>query len=221
MEGQREETQTYFGIRALTRLQAALLRVATDLNALGARWALVGALAVAARAEPRQTSDVDFVVLVSDDREAEGIVSALLGRGYSFFEQLEQRKGERLVGMRLRTSGLGGEQVVVDLLFRFSGIEPEIVEAAEAEMLEILPGFPVPVATRGHLLALKVLAAEEREKDLLDIPLLLKVASESDLVEARNAVDLISRRGVYQGDTDLGKALAEHLRSYRERRDLL
>jgi hypothetical protein len=44
--------------------------------------AAIGGLAVAARAEPRTTRDLDVAVAVSGDREAEGIVLAMRSRGY-------------------------------------------------------------------------------------------------------------------------------------------
>lgn len=201
----------------MTRLQQALVRIAGDLHALGARWALIGALAVAVRAQPRQTTDIDLVVLAPSDRDAERIVRNLLGRSYSVVKQLEQKSGERLAGMRLLAPGETEGGILVDLLFAFSGIEGEVVEAAE--VLEVLPGLASPVATLGHLLALKVFAAEERGKDLVDIPLLLDAASERDLLEARKAVDLIARRGMWQGERDLGQALADHLREHRRRRE--
>jgi len=43
-------------------IEAALRRIAVDLDARGRHWALVGGLAVSARAEPRTTRDVDVVV---------------------------------------------------------------------------------------------------------------------------------------------------------------
>lgn len=47
---------------ALTRLERALAAVPPVLDALGARYAVVGGLAVSARAEPRLTRDVDLAV---------------------------------------------------------------------------------------------------------------------------------------------------------------
>lgn len=52
----------------MNRVEAALRRVASDLDARGVRWALVGGFAVSARTEPRFTRDVDVAVLVEDDR---------------------------------------------------------------------------------------------------------------------------------------------------------
>lgn len=58
--------------------------------------------------------------------------------------------------------------MIVDLLFASSGIENEVV--ASADLLEVLPGLTVPVATTAHLIALKVLAYSEpgfnRERDV-------------------------------------------------------
>jgi len=47
-------------------LTEALLQVASDLTILGRRFALVGGLAVSARAEIRFTRDVDLAVAVVD-----------------------------------------------------------------------------------------------------------------------------------------------------------
>lgn len=54
----------------MTGLEEVLKRAANDLDAVGARWAIIGGLAVATRAAPRFTQDVDFAVSVADDAEA-------------------------------------------------------------------------------------------------------------------------------------------------------
>jgi hypothetical protein len=56
-------------------VDAVLRQAAADLDVIGARWAVIGGLAVAFRAEPRFTKDVDLAVAVADDQEAEGPVS--------------------------------------------------------------------------------------------------------------------------------------------------
>jgi hypothetical protein len=66
----------------LDPVEAALKQAAADLDAIGARWAVVGGLAVSFCAEPRFTKDIDFAVAAADDREAEAIVGQLQGRGY-------------------------------------------------------------------------------------------------------------------------------------------
>ena len=98
---------------------------------------------------------------------------------------------------------------IVDLLFASSGVEAEVVEAAE--VLEVLPGVGIPVATVAHLLALKVLAA--RTKDLADVETLMTVATAEDVEVARETLELIVERG-YSRDKDLfgsfSSILAQH-----------
>jgi predicted nucleotidyltransferase len=85
------------------------------------------------------------------------------------------------------------------LLFASSGIEREVVESAGA--LRVLEGIEVPVATVGHLIALKVLSRDDvkRPQDLVDLRALLKVASAFDLNQAREAMALIAERGYARG----------------------
>jgi len=76
--------------RPVQSVDAVLRQAAADLNAIGARWAVIGGLAVAFRAEPRFTKDVDVAVAVADDREAEDIVNRLQVRGYALASLVEQ-----------------------------------------------------------------------------------------------------------------------------------
>jgi hypothetical protein len=93
--------------------------------------------------------------------------------------------------------------ITTDLLFASSGIEPEIV--ARAERLEALPGLRLPIAIRGHLIALKILAG--RDQDIADARSLLAEADDRDLELAREAAELISMRGYHRGK-DLTAELA-------------
>jgi hypothetical protein len=188
-----------------TPVESALRRAVADLNALKIRWALVGGLAVSVRAVPRFTKDLDFAVAVAGDDEAEDVVHRLGGRGYRPVELLEQEYVKRMSGVRLV---VGGSDVVVDLLFASSGIESEVVAAAAR--LEVLPQLTAPVATTGHLIALKVLAG--RNQDLTDLGALLPSASAADLDVARSAVRLIQARGFNREQdvvADLDKLIAE------------
>jgi hypothetical protein len=96
---------------ATTPLNAALAtlkRVLADLTAEKRRFALIGGLAVGARAEPRTTRDVDLAVAVADDRDAESLVRALLSRGYQIVTTLEQDAAGRLAtGPPPSASGTG------------------------------------------------------------------------------------------------------------------
>lgn len=179
------------------RVEAGLRRAAADLGATGQRWALVGGLAVSARAEPRLTRDVDLAVAVHTDDEAEQVVYALRQRGYGLVSLVEQTAVARLATARLSAPDESG--VLVDLLFASSGIEVEI--AARAEPIEIVPGLTVPLARTGHLLALKLLARDDRTRpqDADDLRALLEVASPDDLHEAQQALHLIETRGFNRG----------------------
>ena len=61
----------------MTSVESALRKATADLNAVGVPWALVGGLAVSARATPRFTKDLDFAVAVGNDAEAEDVVRRL------------------------------------------------------------------------------------------------------------------------------------------------
>ena len=182
----------------MTGLEEVLKRAAADLDAVGARWAIIGGLAVATRAAPRFTQDVDFAVSVHDDAEAEDIVYRMSVRGYAVGMMLEQEYVNRLATIRLIRPVPGKSQIFVDLLFGSSGIEDQVV--AHADRLEVWPQFSVPVARVGHLIALKLLSRDEhRLQDHLDLQALLAVAKESDLSEAREGVSLIVERGFHRG----------------------
>lgn len=191
----------------MTRLHAVLLRLAADLDALRCEWALVGALALAVRVAPRETTDVDVGIAAVDDHAAEKVVLGLHSRGYQDLPDgvLEDKVTGRLATMRLVAPD--DEATVVDLLFHSSGIEREIVAAADR--IEIVEGLVVPVVQTGHLLALKVFAA--RAKDLGDVQAILDISDPIEIDRARHALDLISRRG-----RDRGRDLLAELEALRE-----
>ncbi len=188
----------------MSELESALRRLVGDLIAEKIDFALVGGLAVSVRAEPRLTRDVDVAVSVSDDSGAEEIVRNLGARGYRPDLVQEHERG-RLATVRLTNPE---SPIVTDLLFASSGIEPEVV--AGAEVLEVLPGFEIPVATIGHLIALKLLARDDRVRpaDADDLRALGALAEATDWDVARSAVDLIHQRGYSRG-RDLEAALSE------------
>ncbi len=178
----------------MNRLQRDLVRLAADLLQLDVRWALVGGLAVSARGKPRTTKDVDLAVAVEGNPQLESLVRDLLARGYRISSPPhEHLEVDRIASVHLLAPGADG--VVVDLLAATSGIEPEIVAAAEP--FEVYAGFSVPVVTTGHLLALKTLAG--RFQDLADLENLLQHAEDKHLQDAREALELISRRGFDRG----------------------
>jgi hypothetical protein len=154
---------------------------------------------VSARSEPRLTRDADLAVLVSDDRDAEVLVLALQRHGWRVVTAIEQDAAGRLATVRLAPADEDTLGTVVDLLFASSGIEPEIVAAAD--LIEALPGLTAPVARLGHLIALKVLARDDRTRpqDRVDLAALLTRADAAALGEARESLALITRRGFQRG----------------------
>lgn len=197
----------------MSSLGEALGALAADLAALEVRWALVGGLAVSARAEPRTTRDLDVAIAVDTDREAEAIVNGLVARGYRLDTVLEQTATNRMATARLLTPGGGLDSFVADLLFASSGIEPELV--ARAEPVEMVEGVGVPIALLAHLLALKVLAG--RPQDLADAESLLRVSTQEDLEVTRYSLELIAARGYHRGK-DLPSELDRIVDGFRSRR---
>jgi predicted nucleotidyltransferase len=156
-------------------------------------------VAVGARAEPRTTRDVDIAVEVMDVKDAEVLVFALQSRGYEVVTVLQHAKTGRLATVRLRSPTKTPREVLVDLLFASSGIEPEIVAGAEDLMLG--EGTRVPVASIGHLLAMKMLARDDRHRpqDWDDLRSLLREAGALDLEQAREGLRLVQERGYQRG----------------------
>ena len=183
----------------MNRIESALRRIASELDSRQVRWALVGGFAVSARTEPRFTRDVDVAVLVESDGAAEQLVRSLTAQGYGLSALVEQDAVGRLATVRLISPDADGVGVVVDLIFATAGIEAEIV--ADAEVLEILPAVSMPVATVGHLVALKLLARDDetRPQDAADLRALALVLGPEDQSTARTAVELIMKRGYARG----------------------
>jgi hypothetical protein len=200
---------------AVTEIARAAAKMVADLGACKRRWALVGGLAVSARAEPRNTRDVDIAVAVSDDADAEGLVGELMKSGWVVEAAVEQIGTGRLATIRLLPPRARTDSTIVDLLFASSGIEHEIV--ARATELEAFPGVMMPVASIGDLIAMKVLAHDERRRphDAIDLRALAVAAGPADLEVAREAVETIIARGCHRG-RDLVALLDQALARYRD-----
>ena len=194
----------------LNPVERALKRIVLELEDAQIGCALIGGLAVSARVEPRTTRDVDIAVSADGDAAAEQVVFHLQSRGYVVGMLLEQEKTGRIATVRLTRDS--ERSVYIDLLFASSGIESEIVAAAER--MAVLEGVTVPVATRSHLIAMKVLARDDRNRpqDFDDLRALLAEASQEDLRAAREALELVEARGYNRGrrlGDDLSRAVAD------------
>ena len=194
---------------------SSLARLKKHLEELDCDFALVGGLAVGLRTRPRMTKDVDLVVAVSDDQEAEKIVHKLMSSGTYRVQAgdiIEHTGVGRMSTVRLRSRNTDFARPEADLLFASSGIEPEIVE--EATLEEFGDVGKVRVATIGHLIATKVLSESEvRGQDRLDLGALLGIAAADDIETARKAVALIMKRG-FNRSMDLKKRLAEFIEMF-------
>jgi hypothetical protein len=195
---------------AANSVERALVRIAQELREAGQPCALIGGLAVSARAEPRTTRDVDMAVSTTGDEAAEQLIWHLQNRGYVVRTLLEQERTGRIATVRLVRDT--ERNVFVDLLFASSGIEAEIVK--DAEELELLEDLTLPVASRAHLIALKVLARDDRHRpqDWDDLRGLLADASELDVRAASEALELIEQRGFNRGRdlrADLARAIGD------------
>lgn len=163
---------------------------------------------------PRFTQDVDLAVAVSHDRDAEQLVANLTRSGFRVASLLEQEVTGRLATVRLALEQDPSSTAVVDLLFASSGIEHEVVAAAT--LLDLTKRLRLPVATIGHLIAMKVLSRNDdtRPQDIIDLRNLILEATPDDLETAREALALITERGYDRGkplQTDLDGLLSRFL----------
>ena len=197
----------------MTRIELVLRRALADLEDLRIPFAVVGGLAVSARTEPRFTRDVDLAASVSTDADAEGVVYELQQRGYVLTMLLEQEQTGRIATARFVPPGEDAEGVIVDLLFQSSGLEPEVVEAAEP--IELTPDVVTPVARVGHLMVLKLLARDDvhRPQDAGDIGARRGHMSADEVALAKEGARLIVARGCAR-DRDLLRLLEEQLRNH-------
>lgn len=192
----------------MRRVEAALRAVVTELTELGRSFALMGGFAVSALTEPRTTKDVDIAVVVEDDADAEQLAFELSQRGYRVRTTVEHTGTGRLATIRT----LSPNNAIVDFLFASSGIEDLLIE--EATRIEVLDGLEIPVPRVGHLIAIKVLARDDRRRpqDRVDLHALFEVADDRDIAVARAALRLITERGYARGrvlEEELRRALDE------------
>lgn len=176
-------------------LARTLEHLLQQLEASGRLYAVVGGLAASVRGEVRFTRDVDVVVQVDDDEQAEAMVYELRGCGYEVLATVEQEAVKRLATTRLRSAI---SDVVCDLIFATCGIEAEVV--ASASSIELLPGRSAPTASSETLLAMKILSAtSQRPRDLGDIQALHRANPDLDEARVRQLLRAIAARGFARG----------------------
>lgn len=181
------------------KLEAALRDLASHLESLNQRFAVVGGLAASVHGEARFTRDIDVAIAVDDDQQAEELIFALKSRGYTVVATVEQEAVGRMATARLKSpSG-----IVCDLVFSTCGFEGEVVATCQA--IEVFEGLTLPTARAESLLAMKVLsAAENRPRDLEDIRAILRESPDIDESTLLDLLEKTTTRGYARGQ-DLGE----------------
>lgn len=190
----------------MRELERALRRIRDDLDDLGRPWALVGALAVAARAEARATLDVDVAVAVSGPEDAAAVVEKLRERGYEWKASF----GRAMTSLAVPDGPPAGLRL--DLLFSRVGIENRV--ARGADRISALPDLELPVARVGDLIALKLFGARQpgREHDRRDLGFLAAAADADEVERARSSIAAMVQHGIVEPgllERDLERTLSE------------
>ena len=135
-----------------------LVLLCRQLNAVGAKYVVVGGFAVIQAGYGRPTGDIDLVVATDLQNEA------LVYRGLEVLPDkavLELKPGEVAEYVVVRVA----DEVVVDLMRSASGIE--YAEAAQDVIVREVQGVPIPFASPRLLWRMKV--HTHRAKDAADL----------------------------------------------------
>jgi hypothetical protein len=189
-----------------------LQRLAEDFEDLGHRFAVVGGLAVGARARPRTTQDIDIALAVENNEQAEAVVYQLLHRGYQVSVVLNHAESDEMLAVRLippPPPDIADRQLpICDLLFRSSGIEHEVVQ--NATPAHILKHLVLPTVCIPELIVMKLISVgEHRESDGGDLYALMKAATPQDLERVPPLIDRVIERGRSRG-RDLHASFAHY-----------
>jgi hypothetical protein len=154
-------------------LQTALKRVAIALKESGVPFALAGGYAAWVHGAPEPEHDVDFLIRESD---AEAAREHLRARGIEVLEPVE----DWLFKARV-------DEVVVDLLFRGQGLDPDGM-LKSAETISVL-SVRMPVLAATDVTVEKLLALDEHYCDLGTVlPTLRALREQVDWVDLRSRV---------------------------------
>lgn len=184
----------------MSELLKHLQNVAQHIQEIGRPWAVVGALARNEYAgEPRFTSDIDIAIIVKDDKDINLFLNEFCEKGYQVLNASTHPEQNHFTSARVLGLDATHGRFFIDFLFKTTGIEEEVTESAV--LTEILPGLTVPLAQKGHYLAMKTLAiassereVEKRKTDEADFIAVLRGTTEEDLRLARESVCLINDR---------------------------
>jgi hypothetical protein len=138
--------------------EADLVALCRELNQRGAKYVVVGGLAIIAAGLPRVTTDVDLMVAVDPENEAK-VYAALATLPDNAVRELQPGELSQYTVVRV------GDEIVVDLMRSAGGID--YAEAAKNVVLRELGGVQIPFASPSLLWRMK--AVTHREKDALDL----------------------------------------------------
>lgn len=138
--------------------EADLVALCRELNQRGAKYVVVGGLAVIAAGLPRMTADVDLVVAADLENEAK-VFSALSTLPDNAVRELQPGELQTYNVIRV------GDEILVDLMRTAGGID--YAEAAKDVVVREVGGVPIPFASPRLLWRMK--AVTHREKDAGDL----------------------------------------------------
>jgi hypothetical protein len=135
-----------------------LVALCRELNQRGAKYVVVGGLAVIAAGLPRMTTDVDLMVAKDLENEAK-VFSALSTLPDNAVRELQPGELQQYNVIRV------GDEILVDLMVSAGGVD--YAEAAKHIVVRELGGVPIPFASPRLLWRMK--AVTHREKDAGDL----------------------------------------------------
>ncbi|MCX6927083.1 MAG: nucleotidyltransferase [Verrucomicrobia bacterium] len=138
--------------------EADLVGLCRELNKRGAKYVVVGGLAIIAAGLPRMTTDVDLMVAVDAENEVK-VYAALATLPDNAVRELQPGELSQYTVVRV------GDEILVDLMRSAGGIAYD--EAAKDVVVRELAGVPIPFASPRLLWRMK--AVTHREKDAGDL----------------------------------------------------
>ena len=138
--------------------QGDLAALCRELNRRGAKYVVVGGLAIIAAGLPRVTTDVDLIVAVDAENEAK-VFSALSTLPDNAVRELQPGELQQYNVIRV------GDEILVDLMRSAGGIDYD--EAAKDVVVREVDGVPIPFASPRLLWRMKVVT--HRAKDAADL----------------------------------------------------
>jgi hypothetical protein len=138
--------------------EADLVHLCHELNRRGAKYVVVGGLAIIAAGHSRMTTDVDLMVAADLENEAK-VFAALATLPDNAVRELQPGELQQYNVIRV------GDEILVDLMRSAGGVD--YAEAAKNVVMKELGGVPIPFASPQLLWRMKVVT--HREKDAGDL----------------------------------------------------